>query len=412
MKPLAFFFFLALTSVCCFQCEKTDTPPTPSPPIEFACADQPTVCEVTAANGHFAIDLLKTINAGEEENANLFISPFSISTALSMTMNGANGETLSEMQDALRTGAITLDDLNDAYRVLLEVLPQLDPATRVKIANSIWHLPDYPVLPSFLAINTEYYASEVIAANLRDAAVVEEINAWIEENTEGLITDALDQLPSNVVMLLINAIYFQGSWQTEFDADNTQMADFTTPDGTVSIDLMHLPKANFRYAENALFQSIYLPYGDSIYAMSVFLPKEGHTTDEIINELSPDNWQAWQTAMIPTDVELFLPKFEIEYEIKLKQVLRLMGMDRPFTDRADFSQMVDGGGVQIDDVIHKAFVKVNEEGTEAAAVTVVVIVETSAPLLPSFRADRPFVFVIHDNKTGSMLFMGEMNDPS
>lgn len=412
MKPLAFFLFLATLGISCFQCEKTDTPPNITPTLDFDCVDHPAVCELTAANGHFAIDLFKTINEQETEGANIFISPFSISTALAMTANGANGETLSEMQDALRTGTLNLQDINEAYQTLLEVLPQLDPATRLKIANSIWHQEGYPVLPAFLQTNTDYFASEVIPADFRDDAVIGEVNDWIENNTEGLITDALSTLPSNVVMLLINAIYFQGSWQTEFDPENTQAANFAAPDGPVSVELMHLPEANFRYTENELFQVVDLPYGDSVYAMSVFLPKEGVNVNEIINQLNPTNWETWQEQMIPTNIELFLPKFEMEYEIKLKNVLRLMGMETAFSDRADFSKMIDGGGVKVDDVIHKAFVEVNEEGTEAAAVTIVIIVETSVPQIPLFRADRPFFFVIHDYKTKSIQFMGKVQNPS
>lgn len=412
MKPLAFFLFLATFCVCCFQCEKTDTPPDTTPTLDFACEDHPTVCELTAANGHFAIDLFKTINTQETEDANIFISPFSIATALSMTANGANGATLTEMQEALRTGTLSMQDLNEAYQILLEVLPQLDPATRLKIANSIWHQQDYPVLPAFLQTNTDYFASEVIAADFRDDAIIGEVNAWIENNTEGLITDALTSLPSNVVMLLINAIYFQGSWQTEFDPENTQAADFAAPGGPVSVEMMHLPEATFRYTENESFQAIDLPYGDSVYAMSVFLPKEGVNIDEVINQLTPANWLSWQEQMVPSEVELFLPKFAMEYEIKLKSTLQLMGMEAAFSDRADFSQMIDGGGVKVDEVIHKAFVEVNEEGTEAAAVTVVVIVETSVPLIPQFRADRPFFFVIHDYKTKSIQFMGKVQDPT
>ena len=412
MKPLAFFLFLATFSMVCFQCEKTDTPPNPTPPINFDCADHPSVCELTSANGHFAIDLFKTINEQELEDANIFISPFSISTALSMTMNGANGETLTDMQTALRTGTIDLAQINEAYQTLLEVLPQLDPATQLKIANSIWHQNDYPVLPAFLATNADYYASEVRSVDFRDENIVSEVNAWIENNTEGLITNALSELPPNVVMLLINAIYFKGSWQTEFEPENTVVTDFTSPTGVVEVDMMHLAESSFRYTINDLFQAIDLPYGDSIFSMSIFLPREGHNLNEVITELSPANWEDWQAQMVPNDVELFLPKFKLEYEIKLKNTLSSMGMENAFSDRADFSQLISGGGVKIDDVIHKAFVEVNEEGTEAAAVTVVVIVETSVPQIPVFRADRPFVFVIHDNKTKSILFMGKVVDPS
>ncbi len=408
-SPLILLLFFA--SCCLMQCSENLPGPNPGPGIEFDCADQPKACELSNVNGQFAIDLFKTLNSSEEEDANIFISPFSISTALSMTMNGANGQTLSEMQDALRTGALSLEELNLAYQVLLDVLPQLDPATQLKIANSIWYQNGYPVRDEFLDVNREYYNSEVIPADFSAAGIIDEVNAWVAENTNNLITEALNELPPNVVMLLINAIYFQGSWQTEFEPDNTFAADFNGANGAVASELMHLPEASLRYFENELMQAVDLPYGDSIYSMSVFLPKEGHDVQDIVNELSPSNWEAWLDQFQDTNIELMLPKFSMEYETKLKGTLPTMGMPTAFTDFADFSQMVEGGGVKIDDVIHKAFIKVDEEGTEAAAVTVVIVVENSAPLLPQFKADHPFFFVIHDNKTNSILFMGRLMEP-
>lgn len=411
MKNSPSILLFLLAAFCLMQCNEDLPGPNPGPGIEFDCNDQPKVCELSNVNGHFAIDLFKSLNESEADDANIFISPFSISTALSMTMNGANGQTLTEMQDALRTGALSLEELNLAYQVLLDVLPQLDPATQLKIANSIWYQQGYPVRDEFLDVNEEYYNSEVIPADFSAEGIIAEVNAWVAENTNDLITEALNELPSGVVMLLINAIYFQGSWQTEFEPDNTFAADFNGPNGSVPAELMHLPEASMRYFENEFMQAVDLPYGDSIYSMSVFLPKEGYSVTDIVSELNPSTWENWISQFNPTNIELMLPKFSMEYETKLKGTLPAMGMPLAFTDFADFSQMVEGGGVKIDDVIHKAFIEVDEEGTEAAAVTVVIVVETSAPLLPTIRADHPFLFVIHDNKTNSILFMGRLMEP-
>ena len=405
-------FILAILSISCLlQCNEDLPGPNPGPSADFDCADEPKACELTAANGNFAIDIFQTISEQEADDANMFISPFSISTALSMTLNGANGQTFREMQDALRTGALSLEEINLAYQTLLEVLPQLDPSTQLKIANSIWHQNDYPVREEFLDVNRDYYASEVLSVDFGQEEIIDEVNAWVAENTNDLITEAIAELPSGVVMLLINAIYFRGSWQTEFDPDNTFTADFYSPNGPTPTELMHLPEASIRYFENEFFQAVDLPYGDSIYSMSVFLPKTDYTVQDVVNQLSPSSWDSWLEQFTDTNIELMLPKFSMEYDIKLKGTLPTMGMPLAFSDLADFSQMIEGGGVKIDDVIHKAFIEVNEEGTEAAAVTVVVVVETSAPLLPQFRADRPFFFVIHDNKTNSILFMGRLMEP-
>ncbi len=412
MKKSIFLLLLLACVFCLFQCNEDLPGPAPGPPAEFDCNEAPKTCELTAANGNFAIDLYKTISANEAQDANIFISPFSICTALSMTMNGANGETLTEMKDALRVAGVSMTELNEAYHILLDVLPRLDPETQLKIANSIWHQESYHVRPEFLDVNREFFNSEVIPTDFAQASVIDDVNAWVAENTNDLITEALNQLPSGVVMLLINAIYFQGSWQTQFDAANTVTATFNSPSGPVQAELMHQPETNMRYFENERFQAVDLPYGDSIYSMSVFLPKEGFGVADIVGELSAESWENWLTQFTPTNIELLLPKFEMEYEIKLKGTLPTMGMPLAFTDFADFSQMIEGGGVKIDDVIHKAFIEVDEEGTEAAAVTVVVVVETSAPQYPTFKADHPFFFVIHDNKTNSILFMGQLMNPA
>lgn len=205
MKKSIFPLSLLICILCLFQCNEDLPGPNPGPAVDFDCNEEPKACELTAANGNFAIDLYKTISADEAADANIFISPFSISTALSMTMNGANGETLSEMQDALRVAGVSLEELNEAYQILLDVLPQLDPETQLKIANSIWHQTDYPVRPEFLDVNQEFYSSEVVPVDFAQASVVDDVNAWVAENTNDLITEALSELPSGVVMLLINA---------------------------------------------------------------------------------------------------------------------------------------------------------------------------------------------------------------
>lgn len=411
MKNYILFFVLTLGILTVFQCDKIIDPPKVDV-VAFSCDDSPTVCDLTANNGHFAIEAFQDINASEPLGENIFISPFSISTALSMTANGAVGETLTDMLTALKTGDLSIEEINDSYKTLLETLPALDPATKLKIANSIWPQINYPVLPDFLDLNIDKYLSETIPVDFSDPAVVDQVNTWIEDNTDGLIEDAIEELPAGVVMLLINAIYFKGDWQTEFDPENTQVADFHTIDGTTEVDMMHISESSFPYYENDLFQAVDLAYGDSIYSMSLFLPKSGHDVDEIVDALNPTSWNLWTNSFYPENIELFLPKFKMEYDIKLKPNLSNLGMEIAFTDRADFSKMIENGGVKIDDVIHKAFIEVNEAGTEAAAVTVVVIVETSVPILPTVNVDHPFFFVIRDNKTNSILFMGKMMNPS
>lgn len=407
MRVLPIFLTLAfLFSEC-----KKESPSTPDT-VDFSCTDQPAVCALTAANGNFAIDVFKQINGEEPAENNIFISPFSISTALTMTANGAAGQTLDDMQSTLQIAGLGLAEVNTAYKTLLHTLPLLDPNTRLKPANSIWHQSNYPVLTSFLHTNSTYFNSEVLPVDFRDPAVIGQVNSWVDTHTDGLIKETLTELDPGVVMLLINAIYFKGAWRTKFDPANTQEADFKTAAGTEQVAMMHIPENDFPYFSNALFQAIDLPYGDSIYSMSVFLPKEGHDVNEVIAALNATTWPQWLSAFHTQPVELYLPKFKMAYDKKLKRTLVDMGMGLAFSDAADFSSMIDGGGVKIDDVIHKSFVELDEKGTEAAAVTVVIIVETSFPSTPVINANHPFLFVIRDNKTNSILFMGKMMNPN
>jgi len=410
MNKLVSFLILLSFSLLLVQCEK-DANKGPAG-LEFSCEENPVTCELTAANGDFAIALFKQMS-GEEPDKNLFISPFSISTALTMTLNGANGQTFDEMHNTLKLGDLEIQEVNESYKQLLETLPGLDPLTKMKLANSVWPQIDFPVMESFLEITSEYFNSEVIPVDFKNPAVVDQVNQWVEENTDGLIKQTLDQLSPEVVMLLINTIYFKGAWQTEFDPKDTYETDFYLEGGgTSTVDMMHIQENDFPYFQNSLFQAIDLPYGDSIYSMSVFLPMPGHTVDEIVAEMSPETWDQWLGAFQPQPVELLFPKFKMEYGKLLKRTLSDMGMPVAFSANADFSKMVDGWGVKISDVLHKSFVEVNEEGTEAAAVTVVIIDYTSTgPSVPIFKADHPFVFVIRDNKTNSILFMGKVMDP-
>jgi serine protease inhibitor len=409
MKSTILPLSLFAVSLIFFQCKKADDP-TPQPGIEFSCDDSPVTCDLTAANGVFAFDIFKKLH-NDAPAENMFISPFSISTALTMTVNGANGQTFGDMRNTLKINDLGMPDVNGSYKQLLEVLPALDPQTKLKLANSIWPQLDYPVLQSFLDLNKEFFNSEVVPVDFKDPAVIGKVNQWVEDNTNGLIKETLQELPSGVVMLLINAIYFKGAWQTEFDAQNTHPADFHTAAGPVQVDMMHIPESDFAYFSNEMFQMIDLPYGDSIFSMTILLPKEGHTVNDVINQMNAANWKTWLAGFQTQPVQLFMPKFKMEYGVKLKRPLSDLGMGVAFSDFADFTKMIDGGGVKIDDVIHKAFVEVNEEGTEAAAVTVVIIIETSVGSMPTVNVNKPFVFVIRDNRTNSLLFMGKMMTP-
>ena len=411
MKSFLWLIALMLLPLFFTQCEKENI--TLPKGVDFSCDASPTVCDLSAANGDFAIAFFKQLHSLEEPGKNIFISPFSISTALSMTTNGAAGQTLENMRATLKISDLPMDQVNNDFKTLLEVLPKLDPQTKLKLAQSIWPQTDYPVLNEFLKLNENYYSSQIHPVDFRAdlQGAIDKVNLWVKNHTDGVIEEVLTELPGSVVMLLVNAIYFKGNWKAKFDPELTSTMPFYTPGGETVVQMMHIPEGSFPYYENELFQAVDMPYGDSTFSMTVFLPKEEKTVEEVIAALSPENYQLWLSKFTNRNLDLYFPKFKMEYGAQLKRPLSDLGMGLAFSDGADFSKMIEGGGVKIDDVIHKAFVEVNEEGTEAAAATVVIIVETSVQVPILFKADHPFFFVIRDNKTHSILFMGKLLNP-
>ncbi|RMF01830.1 MAG: serpin family protein, partial [Bacteroidetes bacterium] len=351
--PKFFFSLLACGLLSWCACQKEDTDPVEPDPVQFSCADQPTVCQLSAANGNFAIDLWQQVTKDEAEDNNIFLSPFSISTALHMTLNGADAMTYEQMETVLRTEVFSQQARNEAFQTLLTTLSRLDPHTQLELANSIWPKEGYPVRSTFLEENATYYNSEVIPINFADLpAAISQVNEWISDKTNGLIKNALTELPSHVVMLLVNAIYFKGEWQVAFDPEDTYASEFQSAAGPQAVDMMHLPEARLPYFQTEIFQAVDLAYGDSIFSMSIFVPKPGYDVHDISEQLTAANWDSWINSFQPTHIDLSLPKFKMEYEIKLKKSLVTMGMTEAFSDLADFSRMIEGRSVKIDEVIH------------------------------------------------------------
>jgi serpin B len=379
------------------------------PEVDFNCSDNEKVCDLANYNNEFGFDIFKKIHI-KHLDENVFISPFSISTALSMAVNGAVGVTKDEMMNILHYHNWNLDSLNTTYKNLLEVLPYLDNKVKMKIANSIWYRNTFNVLPEFLDVNKKSYSAEIRAEDFSDQKTKDVINKWVEDKTEGKIKDILDGIDSDMVMFLINAIYFKGDWKYQFDENNTTKSNFILEDGKViKVDMMSVNEMKIPYFTNDKFKMIDLPYGDSIYSMTIILPHSNNTVDAIISDLNITKWDLYLKQMIPTELPILIPKFKIEFKEYLKNTLIDLGMEKAFTISADFSKINGVGGLLIDDVIHQSFVEVDEKGTEAAAATVVIIKNTSIDAY--FNANRPFIFVIKDNKTNSISFIGKVMNP-
>lgn len=412
MKKLILFFLLAAPLLFTTSCDSNSANEDPDPHPAIDCTENPEACDLTRSNNTFGFKLFQELQKDEAEK-NIFISPTSVATALSMTVNGAKGQTKEDMMATLEQNGLTLEQVNAGFQQLLTLLPTLDPEVQLKLANSIWYRQGYPVRQEFLAVNNDFYNSEVAALNFADPAAKDIINGWVKDNTNNLIQSVINgEIDPDVVMYLINAIYFKGTWLHEFDPEDTYATEFRLQDGsTTQVDMMSMGQTFFPYFANETFQAVDLAYGDSVFSMTILLPNPGHTVDEVIQQLNTDNWEQWTQSFEYTELFFGMPKFEMEYEKSLVKPLANLGMSIAFTPNADFTNIAEAD-LMIDEVLHKSFIEVNEEGTEAAAVTVVVIVETSVPQIPVFMADRPFVFIIRENQSNSVLFIGKMMNPN
>ena len=363
-------------------------------------------------SNEFAFDLLKKTLEEEKENPNVLLSPLSVSMALSMTWNGAVGETQNEMGETLNLSGLTSDEFNEYNQTLQKELLAVDPSTRLKLANSIWYRQDLPIKQSFLDINRDYYQAEIKGLDFTHPEAVKTINNWCAHKTEQLIPEIIDRIPGDAVMYLINAVYFKGTWRQPFNKENTYSGNFTAEKGTGKQVKMMKQQSVFNYTWDEDAAYLDMPYGNNAFSMTVILPQEGKTVEEVLDNLSSEKVTSLLKDMKDFNVEVHLPRFKIEYNILLNMPLQHMGMKLAFGKDADFSSMADAP-LCISRVIHKTFAEVNEEGTEAAAATAVEIFFTSPGGVPSytpFVVNKPFIFLIREKSTGVILFLGKMGD--
>ncbi len=370
-----------------------------------------------AANSRFAFKLYE--QALKERNSkNVFISPASVLLALAMTYNGAEGETRQAMAHALEVEGMSVDELNRASADLKSFVGSADPKVQLKIANSLWARNGLSLKPAFMQRLEEHYSAEVAILDFASPTAVATINSWVKRNTEGRIEEIVDKIERETILFLINAIYFKGEWQFAFDKEKTKNDVFRFADGRQNKLPMMFQSGRYNYQKDKDFQAVALPYGTGRISMYVFLPDEHTSLDQFERNLTSDNWENWMRGFRAAPGELTLPRFKIEYEAELNDMLKAMGMAEAFDPaRANFSGIArpsSGERIYISEVRHKAFAEVNEEGTVAAAVTSVIGALTSAqPPQQNFimKVDRPFFVAIRDNGTGVVLFMGSVVAP-
>jgi len=369
---------------------------------------------VIGASNAFGFGLLRELDRTRADS-NIFMSPLSASMALGMTMNGAAGPTFDEMRAALAFGTRPAAEINASYRSLIDMLRALDPTVDFRIANSIWYRAGFPFEQTFLDESRQFFDARVSGLDFASSNAVPSINDWVRQSTNGKIDKIVDgPIPNDVVMYLINAIYFNGSWTTRFDRNQTRTEPFHTIGGTTAPIAMMRRTDTIRVAETADAQVVDLPYGGGAYTMTILLPKEGKSLRDVVATLTADAWQAAVTGATARSVELQMPKFTLRWEALLNDPLQALGMRQAFQgDVADFTRMSRDAGnrLYISKVKQKAFVDVHEEGTEAAAVTSVEIRVTCACGPQVIRIDRPFVFAIRERLSGTVLFLGKIVRP-
>jgi serpin B len=374
-----------------------------------------TETEMVAASNTFGFDLLRAVNASFADT-NVFLSPVSASMALGMTMNGAEGTTFEEMRGALGFGPRSYEELNQSYQSLIALLRGLDPRVEFRIANAIFYRTSFGpfIEAAFLNDARQYFDAEVGALDFGAPSAVGVVNAWADRNTNGRIPRIIDRIEAQIVMLLMNAIYFKGDWRAGFATSETRNQPFTTGRGTVvQVPTMHR-KGGYRVAGTPDATVIELPYGGDAFVMTILLPRVDLDFNAFVEGLTSDAWQQATTGLADTDREIYLPKFRLSWEHKLNDDLKSLGMRQAFVPGgAEFTRLSrsQGRDLYIDFVKQKTFVDVNEVGTEAAAVTVVGIGVVCACPPPVVRIDRPFVFAIRERLSGTVLFLGKITDP-
>lgn len=372
--------------------------------------------QIISSDNSFGLELFRKITSKAGNSGNTMVSPLSISLALSMVYNGAAGETKKEMENAMKLSGLTTEEINNAHKVLVEALQSADSDVLLEIANAIYYRQELAVKGDFVNVNKEFYDAIVKSLNFNSSDALKTINGWVATKTRGKIPTIIDSVDPSIVMILLNAIYFNGIWTTPFGDKKTHDLPFTFGDKSVKNVAQMNQEMTVDYGSNELFSAVLLPYGKGKYQMTVILPNADKSTKDVIAQMSSDKWKEWMKSMSSMpEVVVTMPRFKFSWEMKLNQILAGMGMKKAFeSDAADFSGIADvsPNRMYIDFVIHKTFIDVNEKGTEAAAVTGIGMTVTSMPGGKTyFNVNRPFLFAITEKTTGTIMFIGEVNSP-
>jgi len=405
MKKLLRYLTLSGLLFGLFACNNEDITGNdmPAQPIDLTFQQS----EKAKIDNRFSFQMFKEVSVLGD---NMFFSPLSLNIALGMLYNGASGDTRTEMAEVLGMADFTDAEINAYYQKMSQALLKVDPKTQISIANSIWYRNTLTVKQPFIDVNKKYFDAQVQALDFSKSDAADIINKWCADKTKNLIKEIIAKpIPCDIVMYLMNALYFKGQWKNQFDKANTKSEDFTKVDNQKKkVNLMTQTKTMPYYVDEYL-QCVEIPYGNQAFSMVALLPANDTNLNQLIDYLDNDKWQNIVNNLRYQEVQLKLPRFKIECSIELNEPVQNAGM----------KQIFEGGFANISDrdlcvsyIKQKTFVKVNEEGTEAAAVTVIGMKDAAGPSMPvSFFANRPFLYLIKEKSTGVILFIGRMDDP-
>lgn len=349
----------------------------------------------------------------KEKSQNIFVSPFSINTALAMTYNGSDGTTKTAMEETLELKGLNIEEINKSYRALLNIVAKNQGKVKIDIANSLWLRKGEKLKDQFVKDSESTFDAKVTELDFSLPEAPKTISDWVSSKTNDKIKDMIKNIDPATYLYLINAIYFKGDWTKSFDKALTVEDDFYLTDSKTKKVSMMNKSESLKFYDGEKFRAVTLPYGSNEAFFNIFLPKDGSSLDDIYKDLSEENHKTWLSSMESREVNLKMPKFKVEYEKKLNESLIEIGMGIAFNNggSANFSKLSEGGGF-ISEVKHKSFVEVSEEGTEAAAATSVAISKSASPvnMKVNFKVDKPFFFTITDS-TNSILFMGNIVEP-
>jgi serine protease inhibitor len=366
---------------------------------------------LVAANNRFGFELFNKLQL-KDRGKNIFYSPLSVALALSMTYNGAAGETRDAMRRTLKTEGLSLEEVNEASAALINSLRSSDPKVELAIANSIWARREVKFREDFLERNRQFFSSEVASLDFGAPSALTTINNWVSRNTKSKIPSIIKEIHPLDAMFLINAIYFKGQWENKFEKELTKNAPFYPRSGPKKEVSMMSQSGDYQYYRGNKFQAVRLFYGAKGASLDLFLPDKDSSIDGLLKRLSLEQCGQWTGSFRQVPGDIKIPRFKMDYESRLNDPLKAMGMSVAFVEgKADFSGMREQNGLYVSKVIHKAVVEINEEGAEAAAATSVGIRIDSAMGRFTFIADHPFLMIIRDQRTDAILFMGVVVDP-